>query len=34
MVQRCFVMEVQGLARPILGKREDARGKQGIADKL
>ena len=28
VVQPCFAMEGRGLARPILGKREDARGKE------
>ena len=34
MVQPYFVMEVQGSARPILGKREDTRKGKGITNKL
>ena len=34
MVQPCFATEVQGSARPTLGKREDTRGKKGIANEL
>ena len=34
MVQPCFATEVQGLVRPTLGKREDTRGKKGIANTL
>ena len=34
VVQPCSAMEGRGLARPTLGKREDARGKKGIANKL
>ena len=34
MVQPCFVTEVRELARPTLGKREDTRGKEGIANRL
>ena len=33
MVQHCFVMEVLGLARPILGKRRDKR-RENIANRL
>ena len=34
VVRPCFAMEVPGLARLTLGKREDTRGKRCIADKL
>jgi len=34
IVQPCFVTEVRELARPTLGKREDTRGKKGIANRL
>ena len=34
MVQPCFAMEVLGLARPTLGKREDTRGEKYIANRL
>jgi len=33
MVQPCFAMEVRGLAKPILGKRKNTRGKDGIANR-
>ena len=32
--QPCFAAEVQGLAKPTLGKREDTQEKKGIANKL
>ena len=34
VVQPCFATEARGLERPTLGKREDARGKKGIANIL
>ena len=34
ITQLCFAMEVRGLARPTLGKREETREKNGIANKL
>jgi len=34
MVEPYFVMEVRGLASPILGKREEAWRKKGTANKL
>ena len=34
MAQPCFAMEIRELARPTLGKREDIRGKKGIANTL
>ena len=34
MVQPCFATGVWGLARPTLGKRDDARGKNDIANRL
>jgi len=34
VMQPCFATEVRGLARPSLGKREDSRGRKGIANKL
>jgi len=34
MVRPCFAMEIRGLVRPILGKREDTRGKKDTANKV
>ena len=34
MVWPCFVTEVRGLAKPTLGKRENTRGEEDVANKL
>ena len=34
IIQPCFATEVQESVRPTLGKREDRRGKNSVADGL